>query len=189
MRLASNFSGLLEHGKLVLLYLLNGGTFADIGNMILETGVKRVPTDRFRKYVKIEERYYTVIFNRFGNIKDAYCFATTYKGKELEIGKFKVIARYATYSDRGSHLINGLLFENGYGDGVNSVEVRKFKDTNDLYHSRSEIYDKPLCITPWGDVSVWENDSADVNEAHPLICLNNCFKIIINRRKLILCVK
>lgn len=57
---------------------------------------------------------------------------------EKETNGAQVVSRFTTISDIGSFLINGMLFPNHYGDGVNSVEIIETKGF--LFSDKSEIY-------------------------------------------------
>lgn len=143
------------------------------------------------RYVLIEGNVYYLKLNSVGNLQEIWLFATTKDKKAEEIKKHED-KEILTTSDAGGYLINGLLFANGYGDGVNTVIIRKFlEDPKGSPTSRAEVYNQECCITvacPTG-VKVWGTDCADVRTEKPAIDEPNAFKICVCGRKLYVFVR
>lgn len=139
-------------------------------------------------YFKVDEKYYRVKLNKDGNISDVTLFAYTFKWKENNLPKYEEVEEFITVSDAGGYLINGLLFDNNHGDGENTVEVRKFKNTDGQYHTAAEIYNNPVVFTPRGVLKIWGYDCQDVEKVAPIREYKNAFKVVVCGRKLIVCV-
>lgn len=140
------------------------------------------------KYMNISGMIYCVTVDDKVNAKNIVPWAETFAKKEKDIAAHED-KEYATLSDAGGYLINGLLFSNNYGDGTNAVIVRKFlKETRET--SRAEIYDKQNCqiVYTHNGVKVWKHDCEDINTP-PLIDEPNAFKICVHGRKLYIFVK
>ena len=71
------------------------------------------------------------------SIIDFFAIIDSVERKYAEIPKHED-TEYHTYSDIGCYLINGLLFRNYFGDGVNKVIVRKFENKV-KYYTKAEI--------------------------------------------------
>lgn len=106
------------------------------------------------------ENWYLLETNKNGNVCRCFLYDTTLAGKASNIGKYEE-TEYTTISDGGAIVVNGLGFSNGYGDGTNTVIVRKFEDYGkSRYHCRAEIYNREdiTVIYPHEEVRIWEHD-------------------------------
>ena len=131
---------------------------------------------------KVGEKWYRIKTNKNGNICRCVWLCETLKGEEQQIGEYTEEV-LETISDAGNIVVNGLGFSNGYGDGYNTVVVRKFKDYDKShYHCRAEIYnaDNITVVYPAEEVKVWKHDCTP----NDYIWQGKARKLIFKGRKL-----
>ncbi len=105
------------------------------------------------------EEWYEIVTNKNGNITNLTLLARTLQGEVATIGDYEEKIVH-TYSDCGSVVINGLAFPNGYGDGENTIVIRKFKADYVGYICKAEIFNKEdiLIIYPTEEVRIQRHD-------------------------------
>ena len=159
-------------------------TVSDMNN---ETGmnwrVEAFPSKN-NKFAKINGRYWYFKVTDKGNVIDFFAIIDSVERKYAEIPKHED-TEYHTYSDIGCYLINGLLFRNYFGDGVNKVIVRKVENKG-KYYTKAEIHNriKNSFIPADKKVRIWKSDCDDINRVKPMLELDNVVEVQISDTKL-----
>lgn len=95
--------------------------------------------------------------------------------------------RFYTFSDVGAFLVNGIHFQNRYGDGTNTVIVRYFKTYDkkvENFTSAQKAY--PAVFLTNATLQIYGYDCDDLKIAKPVSTIKNAWAFVIAPQKMII---